>query len=628
MNTLKKKIWYLETIFKLGPGDVLYVFYYRLSLKLGWRKKIFPPSFIQYNGDFFCFHKKREKFPQALTEAVIKEADLLLAGNMSYYSYHLKQVGNPPNWFLNPFNQQQFTAVKDHWTELSDFDNTIGDIKNIWEASRFGWTTLLARAYSITGKEIYLATLNNWIKDWANKNPLNIGPNWKCGQETSIRIFNLLNTALVLQQEKLPAKELVMLIKAHLQRVEPNIRYAIAQRNNHATSEIAALFIANSWLASIEVNNKIYKVKSKKYQVLLEDTVAQLIYPDGSFAQHSITYHRVLVDTLSFVQFWSLRLTTLPFSNPFLQKATAAINWLQSITGEESGDCPNLGANDGALLLNLHSAGYRNFKPSLQLAKALYQQEMLDADEMLNEPLYWFEIDTRALSKASLQKQNHVFENGYCVMRDNDSWALCRFPFYKFRPSHNDVLHFDLWYKGKNILMDSGSYSYNPGKDYKGPDLKSVYAHNTVSFDHGEQMPRLSRFLLAKWIQPTQVSLITTTSEGKQEWSASYKDYRGNYHQRKINWGGNIWNITDTFKSSAATVETVFNIGNEKGIINEKEGVLSTSWGSIRFPNTSGATIRESAISTHYWQQEKIRQLVITTTNNNCEIKIQIKLHP
>ena len=27
------------------------------------------------------------------------------------------------------------------------------------------------------------------------------------------------------------------------------------------------------------------------------------------------------------------------------------------------------------------------------------------------------------------------------------------------------MLHFDLWYKGKNVLVDVGSYSYNPSEE-------------------------------------------------------------------------------------------------------------------------------------------------------------------
>ena len=44
---------------------------------------------------------------------------------------------------------------------------------------------------------------------------------------------------------------LVQIVRQHLARINANIRYAIAQRNNHATSEAAALFIGGNWLLKV-----------------------------------------------------------------------------------------------------------------------------------------------------------------------------------------------------------------------------------------------------------------------------------------------------------------------------------------------------------------------------------------
>ena len=626
MGFLKKKIWYIEVVFKLGLLDVLYVFYYRLCLKTGRLKKKFPAKNIPYEKIFFTESPARTDFPEQLTNAITKEADLLVDGNLKYYSYHQKKIGNPPDWFLNPFNQKHFPNTNFHWTELPDFNNAIGDIKNIWEPSRFGWAATLARAYAVTGNAVYLHTLNNWIVDWTEKNPLNVGPNWKCGQETSIRLLNVLTTAVILQQDKKPSASLVKFVECHVQRIEPTIRYALAQRNNHATSELTALFVAFNWLRYHSSDAAGHQKKGNHYQTQLEKIVNQLVYPDGSFSQHSITYHRLFIDTVSLALFWSKRLATPSFSNHFKQKIISAINWLTAMLDEASGDCPNLGANDGVLLLNIHSLDYRNFKPSLQLCKAIYQDEMLFADEAVSEPLYWLEINKAALKKVDFEKKSKVFACGYSIMQSSQSWALCRFPYFKFRPSHNDVLHFDLWYKGKNILMDSGSYSYNPGKDYTGADLKSVHAHNTVSFDGKEQMPRLSRFLLAKWIAPLTVGEIVTTENGEQNWSAAYKDYRGNFHQRKISWANDEWSITDDCKGPSSSIELVFNFDDDTAFADEQNNNIHFSWGTIHLPENVKATIKEHFVSKYYWQKTKMRQLGIVT-GNNIVTSILIKLN-
>src|SRR5690606_30461256 len=66
-----------------------------------------------------------------------------------------------------------------------------------------------------------------------------------------------------------------------------------------------------------------------------------------------------------------------------------------------------------------------------------------------------------------------------------------------FRPS-NDVLHLDLWFKGNNILIDSGSFSYNSPLS---PYFRSIQSHNTLQSGQFEPMPRISRFLNGQWVK-------------------------------------------------------------------------------------------------------------------------------
>ncbi len=79
-----------------------------------------------------------------------------------------------------------------HWSEIADFSAKVGDIKVVWEMSRFHWATVFARAWRISGDAHYLSAMQLWMEDWWRCNPPNTGPNWMCGQETSIRLINTL----------------------------------------------------------------------------------------------------------------------------------------------------------------------------------------------------------------------------------------------------------------------------------------------------------------------------------------------------------------------------------------------------------------------------------------------------
>lgn len=598
---MPKPILLLKTLLKLGLCNVIYVAWYRFSLKSGIRKYWFPVKQLPSQEDFFLPAKQRTDYPEEWKSPLLEDAEKIVSGNLRYYSCHWKEVGSPPNWFLNPFNGNTYPNPHLHWTKLPDFHPSVGDIKNIWEASRFEWVVTLARAYAITADEKYLLTLNSWLKDWALKNPLNTGPNWKCGQETSIRVFNLLNAAYILQQHSHPSEALVKFIEAHLERISPNIRYAIAQDNNHGTSEAAGLFIGGSWLAKA---NAKANANAKKGRHWLENRLKKLVTTSGSFSQHSLTYQRVLTDTLCFAEFWRKTLNAEPFSNHFYQKAAAATNWLYQVVDTNSGDAPNLGSNDGALLLNTHSCNYRDFRPTLQMAARLFFDSIWFNNGVQNEALYWFNINDQFTIKAP--QKNSFSAHGFATLQGEHTWALVKWPYYTFRPSHNDALHVDIWYKGENIICDSGTYSYNPGNDFQ-QDLKSVHFHNTVSFDNREQMPKLSRFLLANWLKADTAAFESTGKIAAQKWTGSYTDSFGNRHVRNVELAANQWIITDTLSGCFKNAVIGFNLKDQELIL--KGTTISATSFNIQCPDQAQSSIANTYISEHYMEKHLVKRL-------------------
>lgn len=602
-----KLIVLLQTIFKLGLGNVAYVAWYRFSLKSGLRKHRFQQRNFVVNGDFFSVAKPRLDYPEEWKSKLLSEADMIIDGRLPYYSYHWEQVGSPPDWSLNPFNDAHYPDVQKHWTELPDFHPGVGDIKNVWEASRFGWVVTLARAYAVTGDEKYRNTLNTWLADWVSKNPLNTGPHWKCGQEASIRLFNLINAAFILIQHTQPTPSMVEFVQASLERIGKNIRYAIAQDNNHGTSEAAGLLVGGWWLQSADLKKSD---KGRKYAAQgrrwLENRVKKLIASSGSFSQHSMTYHRVALDTLCFAEFWRKTWNEPSFSEHFYSKARAATDWLYQVTDQVSGDTPNLGSNDGALLLNAHGCDYRDFRPSLQLASKLFFEANWLEDSGHNEPLYWF----NQLSKKGIQNppKKKFSCHGYATIHGDETWALIKWPWYTFRPSHNDALHIDIWHKGKNIICDSGTYSYNPGVDSK-IDLKSVHYHNTVSFDNREQMPKLSRFLLANWLRPESEGFHKSQTGQGVSWMGSYIDSFGNRHLREVIKEGHQWIIRDTLSGNFQQAVIGFNLNSDRYSLADGKVVLSDF--TIHLPAGLSVKVNESMASLYYQEIHPILRLDI-----------------
>ncbi|MFP3472466.1 heparinase II/III family protein, partial [Micrococcus sp. SIMBA_144] len=72
---------------------------------------------------------------------------------------------------------------------IGDLSSDFGDIKWIWELSRFSFVYPLVRAYTTTKDEKYAIDFWEMFEDFVKHNPPELGANYKCGQEMSFRIM-------------------------------------------------------------------------------------------------------------------------------------------------------------------------------------------------------------------------------------------------------------------------------------------------------------------------------------------------------------------------------------------------------------------------------------------------------
>jgi hypothetical protein len=555
----------IRTSKQLGWRNCAAVAAHRVALRAGLYERQLPlepcPSPEQLNRQpqpalFFadgCSATSRDR--------CLAAADALLAGTTTWFSHESHDVGSLPDWFLDPNSGQRFPDGAQHWSHCRPFAGV--DIKRCWELSRWGWAPLLIRAWRLSDNHRYRDLFNTWCQSWCQANPVNGGSNWLCGQEASMRLVHALQAwqlADAPAQLVDPRPQRLAFVAAHLQRITATERYAQAQDNNHWISEAAALFIGGSWLAACASGHAPEGQRwAAEGRCAVERSVARLVMADGSFAQHSLTYHRLLLDTLAQVELWRRWLDLPRFSELFQERCRAATHWFAALLDPCSGDGPNLGSNDGAFCYQLHNQPYRDFRPTLQLASVLFAGQPALAPGPWDEPLRWLGLISpvaERLGASSLQAPEaaapksppavELFaDGGYGLLRPTScSWALLRLPTYIFRPAQSDPLHFDLWHQGVNLLRDGGSYAYNADA----ADLAyfpGIASHNSVQFDGAEPMLRLGRFLWGDWLQleaPPQVE----SARDSPSITAAYRCPHGR-HQRRVqaDSSGLSWTITD-----------------------------------------------------------------------------------
>lgn len=525
----------IRTALALGLPNIARAASYRAGVQLG----INPVRRLQGNvatGPFFAASRQ-----QPIAAPVV---DSWQRSTNLFSHWPVPLNGCPPDWLANPLTGIRVPQPERLWWQIPDFDPQVGDIKLIWELSRMDWVLAFAQRIR-QGDDAALEQLNSWLADWSRHNPPYQGPNWKCGQEASIRVMHLACASLVLGQMASQAMPgLQHLLVLHLQRIAPTVQYAMAQDNNHGTSEAAALFIGGSWLEACgDARGRRWMNLGRS---LLENRAGRLIGAQGSFSQYSLNYHRVMLDTFCIAEVWRLSMQLPVFSTRWQSRALAAAQWLHAMTDPDTGDGPNVGANDGARLLQLCNTAYRDYRPSVQLAMALFAgKRAYTHDGPWNHALQWLGVDLPS-EYAPPPGQLLADDGGFMMLHKGNSFAMLRYPRFRFRPSQADVLHLDFWHAGQACLRDGGTYSYNTEPQWLNY-FGGVVGHNTVQFDGREQMPRLSRFLLGNWLRTEQLIPITA-QPGGLEGGASYRDSSGASHLRHVHMSDSLLRVHDEVK--------------------------------------------------------------------------------
>lgn len=584
MRTLQ----YIEMAQRLGLGWVAYRGAYALRRKTGLLQRLFPthdwervtlsdlvvdgvpaePSEYKAHrnqkGGAFLFpvgelpaEDELEKFIGADARArAISVADDYIRGRFLYFSSETLDLGWPPNWLLNPYTGGVHHA-RTHWCDYPTFSQELGDIKEVWEPSRFACAFWLTRAYALTRDEKYPRAFWELFESWVNQNPPNLGPNWKCGQETGIRLFGWAFALYAFWNspsttpERVASMARLMAIQA--ERIYHNIDFAVSQKNNHSMSEAIGMMTVALLFPEFREAEKWFE----RGEHVLESDVRRQIYDDGSFVQHSTNYHRVMLhDCL-----WAIQLCEVngrPLSAELVRRVGCAAEWLHEMLDTASGSVPNYGANDGALVLPLSSCPYEDFRATVQAGMYLKEMRRVLPDGPWDEMAYWL-FGERAFGTAVEPRQptSRRFDSGgYYTLRSNDSWSMVRCHSYTDRPAHVDMLHMDLWHRGVNVLSDSGSYKYfapeSPGAEKY---FKDIRAHNTVEIGGRGPLELASRFLWLPWPGARVIE------HREARWIGEHDGYARSpwrvTHRRTIEHDGGVWTVSDELSGKGRQLVTL-----------------------------------------------------------------------
>ncbi|WP_243456763.1 heparinase II/III domain-containing protein [Polaribacter batillariae] len=524
-----------------------------------------------------------------------------------FFSSEWKNLKKDYDWVTNPSTDFRYDIFK-HWSEIPDLAKEAGDIKFVWEKSRFSYLLTILR-YDYHFDKNNAEFIFSEIESWIDANPVNQGPNWRCSQEISLRIFNWCFALDYYKNDKALTEErwnkIQNTIYWSLHHVYHHINFSrIAVRNNHAITETLFLTVSELLFPFISETKK-WAQKGRKY---FEEEINYQIYDDGTFLQFSMNYHRVVIQLLSLGISISEKYDK-PFSAVVYQKAYKSLNFLYQCLQEENGYLPNYGSNDGAWFFPLSDTDYRDYRPQLNSLHKLLTGAYFYQDDTLIED---FLRDDSAINKTKPITKKYGIQSfdvgGYYICKTENHFTFIRCGSYKDRPFQSDNLHIDVWVKGKNILRDSGSYKYNTEEKYINY-FNGTKGHNAVVVDKHSQMLKGSRFIWFYWTQSqnahwkeTEESYIFEgTIKAFQQLSSSAKHYR----KVEINKNDTTWKVYDKIIGlDSSEKKQIWHFDDAKidwsstSLKEQKEMSLNSSYYGVKTEGAAKSYVFENEVET------------------------------
>ena len=491
--------------------------------------------------------------------ALLKEADEIVAGKVRLFGsepvpLRLAFEGPLRPWTDYATGKAALPLLQPASSRSRDAQPA--DIKFIWEPARFGWAYTLARAFWVTQpiepagmkkrtgsskrkprvpeSEKYAEAFWRYFEQFGEANPPCCGPNWMNGQEVAIRLIALVCCGLILDEALATTPErrsaLVRSIAQHAARIPPTLVYGRSQNNNHLLTESAALYTAGMVLGDDSWRDLGWQ--------WLNRGLRSQISSYGEYIQHSTNYHRLALQTALWADAVA-RGRGLSWPASTSASLARASHWLFSMLDPVSGRAPNLGPNDGALILPLSSSSFDDYRPTVQAAARAFLRTSLPAGRW-DELSLWLGLPE---AKHTSGSQAYVGDH----LRGKDSWGYLRATQFRSRLSHMDQLHFDLWWHGLNLTQDPGTYVYEAPRPWDN-SLVSARVHNTVTVDGRDQMTRGGRFLTLDWFPAYSQSVIPPEGESLGSVFAYHRGYQrlGIRHERFVTvLRGDRWDVRD-----------------------------------------------------------------------------------
>ena len=419
-----------------------YVLYYKALYKRELFKKI-EYKFKDIIG-YFYIRNKVNKIPSNLKLNNI---------SLNIKSDELKEE-YADNDTIKTFNE--YSSYKEMITKLTTENvfwrkinlKKYNDIKIIWEYNRLQFLVPIAIKYKKTNNKKYKEYIENIIDYWEKNNKYEYSVNWNNNLEVAIRALNISLTLMILSDDELN-KKYTELLYLHAKYISNEIDYSdCCIPNNHVIGEATALLLL-SRIIDIKKSNKWYKKSSlilSKYLTIIDE--------DGLSKENSFTYQwfvtKMYILSLCFINDKEL----FNKINNTINKSLNVLNFIYT----DNNTYLNYGDNDDGYLYSIYEE-YNLINDIKEYYDLFINNKINDETLILNKILNKFN-GNKINNNIEKKSKKYFYNKKIFIYNSNNNLVFFNAKNIEGH-AHNDSLAINLIINNKNIIMDSGTYSYN-----------------------------------------------------------------------------------------------------------------------------------------------------------------------
>lgn len=559
--------WYLRRLSRMGPreiggraGDAV--------RRRRWRSSL--PDSPGVSGARFT-----AVLPAGTTAAVppdaakrlIAEADRLMAGHAEFFGVVRDDMVDP-DWCHDPK-----TGRRAPWGYAFDVpyrsEDTVGDIKQIWEPSRHQYLTVLAAAYAVTGDERYAERVAEHLRSWWAANAPLRGVHWISGIELGIRLLSWVWIRRLLEgwpgaaglfEDNPVALDQIW----HHQRWLAAFPSRGSSANNHVIAEAAGQFAAAcafDWFPS-SARWRADALRS------LERHLRANTFGSGLNRELATEYHGLVLE-LGLAAVAEADAAGVPVPAPVRLVLLRMTDALAAVVDNRLRPPRQGDADDGHGLI-VDGADTDRWASLLATGDAVFGRlawwpEVTGSD--VRTPLLAALIRPGAIEVTRpANRPAHFADAGMTVLRGPEEiWCRCDGGPHGFLSiaahAHADALSVEVRHDGVDVLADPGTYCYHGQPEWR-RYFRSTLGHNTLQLDGDDQSVSGGPFLWTRHAR-SRVLVADTSDENVARWCAEHDGYQGSVHRRRVELtaAGLELRIVDEVRGPNRSVRLAFHLG-------------------------------------------------------------------